>query len=951
MRIPNIPTPCLDLSSDNISVSSSTNNSRQSPPLRGSGGAREGRQQQQLQQQHQSPPGRAQILEIYPEQNLTQPSQTQTRPTQKTIPDKSSSESRRTKIQVCVRIRPVLPYDKKHNLQSKQSPSKQSPQKLAGRRTTITVKGGGSNNRSNNNNSNKLSSNDSSNSSASTETQQPSWSVSPDHRSISQALSTNPDHTRTNTYKFDHCFDPTQSTLDLYTDTVKDSVRAFMEGYHTSVFAYGQTATGKTFTMTGNTKANNKQDNHQDNNSRGIVQLSIQDCFDYIHNEKAEGREYLLRVSFMEIYNEVVNDLLVDQSSSPTHTKTPNNSAHNTPTRNNSKSPAPLPAASTIRIFESKREGVVIRGLKEEIVTSYSEVLSLLASGEARRQTGSTQLNKQSSRSHSIFRLTVESRQRAASKKTLDSQASGGSAGSTDDSIASGAFCGKSSGPVRVSTLSLVDLAGSESVKNTGSTGTRQKEGQYINKSLLTLGHVVWKLAELSKGKGDGEVNNLDTTHIPYRDSKLTRLLQPSLSGRAQIVLICNISPIIKHLEESHNTLKFASRAKRIKQNAIVTEVSNDKTLLQNYREEIDDLKRQLKDAKGPKSSGEKSGGGSGSSVNGGRGRRNTGDEEEMGIIVQAIHNLERLILTTTTATERKKKKKRKTNKYREDNLLLLDVESEKNGNGHVHRGVLNGVIEAMNPAISFGSNISEGEDDEDTLLGMLNEKSGDDKFEENLLDMSLVSRTTTRSSSIISKDEYSLTSKTDMSLGDDTIVEGKKLISELQRVQGLLGTVLMRKTTPTKTENGMIVRDNQVDPTKIATTTLALRNTGASPLPLVHTQQSSLLLLKNEEVERLRGQLHQQAVATSLRQADSSFLQSQLQEKDILLKEVSKILESVERRQIQLEKENVGWKEDWAKSVANLRAKESECEKTVKLLKARESEIQQLRRQLEGTR
>jgi len=816
---------------------------------------------------------------------------------------------------------------------------------MNGRRSSITVKGGNSNNRNN-----KSSSNDSSISDVNDA--QPSWTVSPDHRSISQTLATNPDSTRTNTYKFDHCFDPTQTTLDLYTNTVKDSVRAFMEGYHTSVFAYGQTATGKTFTMTGNTKTNKLQPNHQDKNSRGIIQLAIQDCFDYIHNEKAEGREYLLRVSFMEIYNEVVNDLLVDQSSSPTNTtKTPNNSAHNTPTRNNTKSPCP-PTASNIRIFESKREGVVIRGLKEEIVTSYSEVLSFLASGERRRQTGSTQLNKQSSRSHSIFRLTVESRQRTKAP-VLHSQVSEGSTESADDSIASGAFCRKSSGPVRVSTLSLVDLAGSESVKNTGSTGTRQKEGQYINKSLLTLGHVVWKLAELSKGKGDGEANNLDTTHIPYRDSKLTRLLQPSLSGRAQIVLICNISPIIKHLEESHNTLKFASRAKRIKQNAIITEVSNDKTLLQNYREEIDDLKRQLKDAKGTKSSEEKCGGDSGGSgsVNGCDRGRNAGYEEEMGIIVQAIHNLERLILTTTTATERKKKKKRKTNKYREDNLLLLDDVDEKNGIGHGHRGVLNGVIEAMNPAISFGSNISDGEDDEDTLLGMLNEKGGDNKFEENLLDMSLVSRTTTRSSSIISKDEYSLTSKTDMSLGDDTIVEGKKLISELQRVQGLLGTVLMRKTTPTKIESGMIVHDNQADLTKSAQTTLALRNTGASPLPLVHTQQSSLLLLKNEEVERLRGQLHQQAVATSLRQADSSFLQTQLQEKDILLKEVSKILESVERRQVQLEKENVGWKEDWAKSVANLRAKESECEKMVRLLKAREAEIQQLRKQLEGTR
>jgi len=107
-------------------------------------------------------------------------------------------------------------------------------------------------------------------------------------------------------------------------------------------------------------------------------------------------------------------------------------------------------------------------------------------------------------------------------------------------------------------------------VKNTGSTGTKQKEGQYINKSLLTLGHVIWKLAKLSGKKTDGDGNVLDTTHIPYRDSKLTRILQPSLSGQAQIVLICNISPIIKHLEESHNTLKFATRAKRIKQTAIM---------------------------------------------------------------------------------------------------------------------------------------------------------------------------------------------------------------------------------------------------------------------------------------------------------------------------------------------------------------------------------------------
>jgi len=220
--------------------------------------------------------------------------------------------------------------------------------------------------------------------------------------------------------------------------------------------------------------------------------------------------------------------------------------------------------------------------------------------------------------------------------------------------------------------------------------------------------------------------------------------------------------------------------------------------------------------------------------------------------------------------------------------------------------------------------------------LGMLEGGKHDNLTDDTLLDLSLVSKTTPRSSSMNMGDNFSLTSKTDASLGDDTIVEGKNLISELQRVQGLLGSVLMRKTTPTKMENGMLVHDDEPG---------GGRPISALSPPPIHNH---LLLLKNEEVERLRGQLHQQAVSTSLRQADSSFLQTKLQEKDNLLQEVSKILESVEKRQIQLERENVGWKEDWAKSVGHLRAKENECEKTVKLLKGREAEIQQLRKQLE---
>lgn len=763
---------------------------------------------------------------------------------------KMNPASRKTKIQVCVRLRPLLHSDR----MSEES----SDKRRHSRKTVLTL-----NNDRHSFNSSKS-----------------AWDIHSDRCTLSQASFTNPDTTRKNTFRFDHTFGPKQTTKELYEETVKDSIHAFMEGYHTSVFAYGQTATGKTFTMTGNKKSNNE-------NNLGIIQLAIKDCFDHICNEESERREYLLRISFMEIYNEVVNDLLV----APTVSLKNINGV-------------PPSAPSSIRIFESKKDGVIIRGLKEDIVTSYEEVIDLLAAGEKRRHTGGTFANKKSSRSHSIFRLTVESRARP-NRNRSNGQALSDAASHESDSIASSVFVpGSSNGPVRVSTLSLVDLAGSESVKNTGSTGTRKKEGQYINKSLLTLGNVVWKLAELStnrSGSDREDVSNLDSVHIPYRDSKLTRILQPSLSGKAQICLICNISPLMKHLEESHNTLKFASRAKRIKQNVTVNEICDEKTLLENYREEIDDLKRQLKEANEFKQEMSESS------------SSNSTEEENRQVIVKAINNLERLILKTATATEKKKKKRRKAEKKKND---ALESSSPAVDNSTVDN-------------TSVTSGIS-GDCDDDTLLNMLDDT--EDIGEENDLvdNLSLVSKSNhLKTTSIGTKDDYSLYSKGETSLGDDTIIESKKLITELHRIQGLLGSVLVRnKGSPTKKEVDVEVADESLT---------------AAP-----AKQFSLLSVKNEEVERLRSQLHEQAVATSLKQADSSFLQSQLQEKDFLLSEVSKILESVEQRQLQLDKENLQLKEEWAKSVSALRSKQNECDKAVQLLKAREAEIQQLRKQLE---
>ena len=396
---------------------------------------------------------------------------------------------RKTKIQVCVRLRPVLPSDSRTGVPPTPE-EKMKRSSASARHSQIKVKAKSSRRIV------KESSRVSTLSSTSYEDvvdTEPAWEMG--HNTVGQAAHTNPDSNRNNSYTFDHTFGPMSDTSEIYHETVQDSVLSTMEGYHASVFAYGQTATGKTHTMTGGSGGGKFSENR-----KGIVQLAINDCFDYIQNQKNETREYLLRVSFMEIYNEVINDLLASPNRSQPLMTTSMKSMKSTPST--------PPPPSAIRIFESKNEGVVIRGLKEEIVTCPEQVYTLLAAGERRRQTGATSMNKHSSRSHSIFRLIVESRRRNPRQASQNMRAS------DTDSIASSTFAPAStSGPVRVSSLSLVDLAGSESVKNTGSSGTRQKEGQYINKSLLTLGHVVYKLADASSKSG--AKSGVDTMHIP----------------------------------------------------------------------------------------------------------------------------------------------------------------------------------------------------------------------------------------------------------------------------------------------------------------------------------------------------------------------------------------------------------------------------------------------------
>ncbi|KAF9209443.1 NADH-ubiquinone oxidoreductase chain 1 [Haplosporangium sp. Z 27] len=271
-------------------------------------------------------------------------------------------------------------------------------------------------------------------------------------------------------YTYDHALTGSDNEL-IYNSSVKDLVRSAMEGYNGTVFAYGQTSSGKTYTMSGTDR------------QLGVTPRAVDDVFKYIR-ENSE-REFLLRVSYLEIYNESIRDLL-------------------------------SPEAIDLKIHEDRK--------------------------------------------------VIESRERAPSA----------SMSPTGRKMSFGL---KAPTAVRVSQLNLIDLAGSEKAS---SDVERRKEGAFINKSLLTLGTVISKLTE-DKG-----------AHIPFRDSKLTRILQSSLSGNARVSVICTISPSFMNVEESHNTLKFAARVKKIITKAHTNQVLDDKALLEKYRREISELRAQL---------------------------------------------------------------------------------------------------------------------------------------------------------------------------------------------------------------------------------------------------------------------------------------------------------------------------------------------------------------------
>jgi len=259
-----------------------------------------------------------------------------------------------------------------------------------------------------------------------------------------------------------------------------------MAGYNATVFAYGATGAGKTYTMLGTEE------------QPGLMMLSIEELFRQIE-EQSDERDYKLRVSYIEVYNEVLKDLLNGKNDS-------------------------------LDLREDNVKGVCVAGVMEIMTTNTAEIMDHIRVGNRNRTKEFTQANDASSRSHAVLQITVEHKEKAHGINA----------------------------EINVAKLSLIDLAGSERAANTKNSGLRLQEGANINRSLLSLGNCINALCEQAKGGSK-------QSHIPYRDSKLTRLLKDSLGGNCRTVMIANISPAFPAYEDTLNTLKYADRAKQIK--------------------------------------------------------------------------------------------------------------------------------------------------------------------------------------------------------------------------------------------------------------------------------------------------------------------------------------------------------------------------------------------------
>ena len=333
---------------------------------------------------------------------------------------------------------------------------------------------------------------------------------------------------------FDHVFGPTTHNSEMYDKFAHKVVMSAMCGINGTVFTYGQTGSGKTHSIMGS------------DDDPGVIPRSVHAIFDAIEQSSGGageyclsgdrpecdmsqigriGTEYMLRVSYLEVYNEEINDLLQDD---------------------------PKQGKNLKILKDDKDRGAIIAGLTEELVSSRQHLLDVVERGEGNRHYASTDMNATSSRSHTLYRLVLESKppeeivsaeQAAMLQEFADAEGAPAPKKTGGMTSLSGASGDGDDTPYRRSYLNLVDLAGAERQKKTGAAGDRLKEGTNINQSLVTLGLVIAKLGEAAQAREKaGGKRTGAPAFIPYRDSKLTRILKQSLGGNSKTSILCTMS-------------------------------------------------------------------------------------------------------------------------------------------------------------------------------------------------------------------------------------------------------------------------------------------------------------------------------------------------------------------------------------------------------------------------
>ena len=326
------------------------------------------------------------------------------------------------------------------------------------------------------------------------------------------------------TYAFDYAFDKFTTQKTVFDKSTKFLIDGVVNGYNATVFAYGATGAGKTYTMLGT------------DSNPGIMVLTLEELFNKVNS--FADREYKLKFWLLEIYNENIRDLLKFYKNE------------------NNKNALENTSNEYLDLREDPEKGIIVSNITEISVNNSNDMLKILKRGNRNRTQESTGANETSSRSHAILQVSIEYKEKNTG---IDYQ-------------------------IKFSKLSLIDLAGSERAAATNNKGIRLIEGANINRSLLTLGNCINALCDANlKGK---------KVHIPYRDSKLTRLLKDSLGGNARTVMIANVSPSINTFDDTYNTLKYANRAKNIK-TSVTRNVLNAQYHINNYENIINALKEE----------------------------------------------------------------------------------------------------------------------------------------------------------------------------------------------------------------------------------------------------------------------------------------------------------------------------------------------------------------------